>query len=121
MITYPYPVIREGGEWFGCTVSIDGDVITISEGRIGRAENPLTIEDGIVDGGWFYEGETLAVLDTDTRLDLFLDTENNEVFLNVRSDDPRETYDGDKYTLLIPLAQRYDDEWHVATPHYEGN
>jgi hypothetical protein len=121
MIPALLATIEGGFEWIGLNVEyIDQDRLHVSEGLIGQHEHPITVTDDEADGGWYYKGTELAIHPTDCRIDVVV--YKDAVWLMVRSDDPKETYDENDITILFTLAWRDSptDEWFVATQSYGG-
>lgn len=109
-------VVQGGFEWVGFSVEDHTTFLQIGHGRIGRVENPLRIEDE-VSGGWYFPPHDLDITPTDSKIDILLDTEENELVVMVRSDDPTEVYT-ERYDLILTLARKVGNEWTVATPVY---
>ncbi len=117
VITLPYRVTVNGFDFRGFDVKEEKHGLFISEGRVGRINNPLIFTDEGVQGGWYFEGCSLLLLDDDVKVDIVLRKSMNDIGIIVRTED--ETYNEEHYELLIPLARFEDNMWQVVRPTYK--
>lgn len=119
METAYYYVVKGGLDWYGLEVTQHTPTsLLIHEGRVGISDNPLYVENGTVSGGYYFPETEVEYSASDRSIDLLLCHDNQQLYLLVRSQDEKETYDGDSYRLLLSLAVRYSDtnSWIVAAP-----
>ena len=115
IIFVPFPVQEDALDWVGFVPSLDDSLLIVTEGRIGRTDNPLIYIDQAVDGGWYLESQEIDLRSDDARIDIMLDTYENDIFFLVRTDDPSETHT-QRYELLIRYGWRERDDWYVSVP-----
>ena len=121
MITYEYiDVVRGGFEWVDMDVTETDTGFIIAPGRIGRAENPLVIENGLVTGGWAFAGANIELGENDCSIDIVLDKIENELYVLIRTGDPEEVYPAERYEHLLNVVRREQPEqpWRVSRPVY---
>jgi len=121
MISEPFLVQYGFLDWYGFKPRVGPKFLEISEGRIGRSDNPLTIRHvekagksrTVVRGGWKSETTRIPITPEVSRVDLVVRGDN--LYFLVRSDDEREIYP-DTYEHLLSLLWKDEGLWHYATP-----
>ncbi len=111
----PLTTIEGALDWYGFYPIFDGNTLTVSEGRIGRSDNPIIITNEGINGGWYLEKQKIVLKENDTRIDIMLDSHEGDIFFLVRSDSLFEIY-AQRYELIVRLAWKEDDQWFVVIP-----
>lgn len=119
MNTYLVTVVRNAFDWFGLDVTIQDNVATIGEGRIGLEANPLVLDERGVSGGYYFPETSFSVRKNTRYVDIILDENTQSLMVLVRSDEETERI-SHEYRILLRLMQRDAEEspWFVAEKEY---
>lgn len=118
-MNYVYrPVLEDAFNWYGLNVTISGNIFHVSQGRIGRFENPLCKRDGKIVGGWYVKETTYTMPPEIRQVDIMLKDDNTYVLF--RSSDPSEVCPAE-YELLLSLAWKEGGQWYSVKPRREAS
>lgn len=105
----PFSVVHGGLDWYGLEPTLEGNQLKVSEGVVGRTENPIQLEcHGTITGGWRVDETFIDLQEADSSIEVIL--YHNEICLLVRTNDPNDVFPEELDTLFL-LMWKEGKKW----------